>query len=102
MVEDDQDKFAFHVDLLGDKALIVDRTEQCVHIKKNSHDYVFAIADWRLTAEGHEFASALVKPTVLTTIKEKFQDEGFTAVIDVAKQIGVKLLEKKLNDLDVL
>jgi hypothetical protein len=54
---------------------------------------------WRLTANGHDFASALNKPDVLSTLKEKFKDEGISSVMDIAKQLAQKYLEKKLESL---
>jgi hypothetical protein len=53
---------------------------------------------WRITSEGYDFAAALNKPDVLSVIKEKFQKEGLSAVIDISKKIAVKQATKLLDE----
>ncbi|WP_323915636.1 hypothetical protein, partial [Aeromonas caviae] len=66
---------------------------------EREHDaYGVCIIPWRLTANGHDFASSLTKPGVLTTIKEKFKTEGLSVVIDIAKSMASKQAEKLLDE----
>ncbi|MCL1079878.1 hypothetical protein L2734_17210 [Parashewanella spongiae] len=53
---------------------------------------------WRITSEGYDFALALNKPSVLSVIKEKFQKEGLSAVIDISKKIVIKQANKLLEE----
>jgi hypothetical protein len=60
-------------------------------------EYYISVVPWRLTADGHDFASAITKPSVLIAIKNKFKTEGIGAVIEIAKKIAVKQAEKLLD-----
>jgi hypothetical protein len=53
---------------------------------------------WRITSEGYDFAAALNKPNVLSVIKDKFQKEGLSAVIDISKKIAAKQATKLLDE----
>lgn len=95
----DKNKLVFHIKILEDKKLIEGALrEKSLGIIKdfNSSKYIISVVPWRLTADGHDFAVSLNKPTVLTTIKEKFQTEGLSVVIDVVKTIVSKQAEKLL------
>ena len=58
----------------------------------------FSILPWRLTADGHDFASAITKPSVLQVVQEKFKSDGLAIVIDVVKKIVEKQAEKLIGD----
>jgi hypothetical protein len=55
----------------------------------------------RLTSLGIEFLRSLQEPKVLEVIMDRFKDEGFSAIIGISKQLGMKLLEKKLENIDI-
>jgi hypothetical protein len=51
-----------------------------------------------ITSEGYDFAAALNKSNVLSVIKDKFQKEGLSAVIDISKKIAAKQATKLLYE----
>lgn len=95
------DKFIFHIRLLSETHLISDEqgdsSLESLGILPTATNYVISIIPWRLTSEGHSFSSEITKPDILTTIKEKFKTEGFSMVVDVAKQLIQKEVEKRLG-----
>lgn len=95
----DDDKFVFHIEILVDKALIEgDLSDGSIGITRTfTGNYSVSIVPWRLTANGHDFAASITKPSVLATIKEKFKSEGISVVIDVAKKVAEKQAEKLLG-----
>jgi len=96
--EENEDKFVFHIKILQDKNLIASRTvTEDLGIKNINGEYLISIVPWRLTSDGHDFASAITKPSVLSTIKDKFKKEGFSIIIDIAKIMAVKQAEKLLD-----
>ena len=96
------DKFIFHIRLMSDKHLISDTygnsSMKSLGIISTMTDYVINITQWRLTADGHDFSSAITKPAILTTITEKFKEDGLSVVIDIAKQLVQKQAEKLLGE----
>jgi len=98
--EETEDKFVFHIEILRDKGLVsgVHGSDNSLGIKRIHGEYYISVVPWRLTADGHDFASAITKPNVLGAIKNKFKTEGIGAVIDIAKKIAVKQAEKLLDD----
>lgn len=99
--DDGEHRFVFHIEILVDKELIVSVLENPkIGIKRDGQgNYMISIVPWRLTADGHDFASALIKPTILAKVKEKFAKEGLSAVIDIVKKLGEKQAEKYLGEL---
>lgn len=101
-----EDKFFFHLQILTDRLMVSQEGKPpekglkalgfVFSLDGNCH---FGICNWRLTADGHDFAVDLNKPKVLEFIKTQLKEEGFSAVVDVAKSIGSKLLENKLKQL---
>ena len=95
------DKFIFHIRLLSEKHLISDEqgdsTLESLGFIPTMTGYVISIIPWRLTSEGHSFSSEITKPATLTTIKEKFKNEGFPVVVDILKQLTQKQLDKWLG-----
>ncbi|AAZ27648.1 DUF2513 domain-containing protein [Colwellia psychrerythraea] len=99
----DSDKFVFHMEIMADKNLVVGINitgDLCLrNFSKGYPDgYNIILVDWRLTADGHDFAAALTKPDILLTIKDKFRKEGLSAVIDVSKKIASKQVLKLLDE----
>ena len=93
-------KFVFHIEILVDKKLMEGALkDKSIGITRGfGGEYHVSVIPWRLTADGHDFAVSLNKPTVLTTIKEKFKTEGLSVVIDIAKTIASKQAEKLLGE----
>jgi hypothetical protein len=95
------DKFVFHIQIMAEKGLISngqgDSSFKSLGFIPLAIGFNIAITPWRLTANGHDFASAMNKAPVLSVIKEKFKDEGFSVVIDIAKQLANKQAEKFLE-----
>lgn len=92
-------KFVFHLEIMVDRKLIESCSKNGSMGIEREHDaYGVCIIPWRLTANGHDFASSLTKPGVLTTIKEKFKTEGLSVVIDIAKSMASKQAEKLLDE----
>ena len=99
LTSEDEHKFVFHLEIMADKNLI----ESCLQsdsmgIERSYDGYGVCVIPWRLTADGHDFASSLTKPGVLTTVKERFKTEGLSVVIDIAKSIASKQAEKLLDE----
>jgi hypothetical protein len=101
-LDEDSNKFFFHLILLEEQGLVAgsssDPSNIGVRFNGNTGDYMTWIAPLRLTSYGHEFADALAKPSVTEVIMDKFQKEGLSAVIDVAKKLAIKQTEKLLQD----
>ncbi|TOM48630.1 hypothetical protein CGH75_25490, partial [Vibrio parahaemolyticus] len=55
----------------------------------------------RLTTIGVEFLQSLNEPKVLEVIQDKFKNEGLSAVFDISKQLTMKILNKKLDSIDI-
>jgi len=99
IIGDDEHKFVFHIEIMVDRFLIASTLENgSIGIMRTNSGYAVGIVEWRLTAEGHDFAAALTKPSILDTIKGKFQQEGLSAVIDIAKKIVSKQAERLLEE----
>jgi len=105
-LDDEKSKnvFLHHLSILTDRLMISlkgkppEKGLQCLGIDfdLNGNTYT-ACFDWRLTADGHDFAVALNKPEVLEFIKTQLKEEGFSAVVDIVKTIVSKLWENKLK-----
>jgi hypothetical protein len=98
----DDDKFVFHIQIMAEKGLISnyrgDSSFEDLGFRwALGGDVHVSVLPWRLTSNGHDFASAMNKSDVLSDIKEKFKDEGLSVVIDVAKQIANKKAKELLG-----
>lgn len=97
--DDNEHRFVFHVEILADRALVTGALKDgSIGIRRSSHEYLISITPWRLTADGHDFAMALVKPAVLAKIKDQFQGEPLSTVIDIAKRLSEKQIDKLLAE----
>ena len=63
----------------------------------NADDYMVSPYPWRLTADGHDFATDIIKPEIKDTIISKFKSEGSRAIIDITKKLAIKRTEKLLE-----
>ncbi len=76
---EDEHKMVFHLEILFDKGVIQSLHEygkSGIHRSTHSDEYTISISDWRLTADGHDFASALSKPDVISEISSKFREQS--------------------------
>jgi hypothetical protein len=97
--DEGEHRFVFHIEILADKGLVVGGLDDgSIGIQRNSGEYLVSVIPWRLTADGHDFAAALVKPGILDRIKEKFQKEALSTVIEIAKKLAEKQAEKLLGE----
>jgi hypothetical protein len=100
---ENEHKFVFHIEILADKDLVrgagSDGSFGIQEFQEGQTEYYYVDVPWRLTAAGHDFAAALNKPTVMAIIKEKFQKEGLSAVIDITKSLVISQAEKRLAEI---
>ena len=95
----DEHKFVFHIEIMVDKRLIVGALKDGkIGINRTYNDYIISIVPWRLTADGHDLANAITKPSILAIIQNKFKQEGLSAVIGIAKKIAEKQALKLLEE----
>ncbi len=100
-IQKDESLFFFHIFILRDKGLLLGATRNPtdigVEFNGNANTYMTWITPIRLSADGHDFAEALSKPSIKEVIVEKFKDEGPSAVIGIAKSLLEKHAEKLLS-----
>jgi len=88
--------FVFHIEIMTDKNLIAPAGNTGMGIVRTLEgDYSTSIIPWRLTSDGHDFANALAKPSILERIQTSFKKEGISTVISISK----KLIEKQISKL---
>jgi len=102
-LRENESLFFFHIFILLDKGLLIgttsDPTNIGVKFNANANVYVQWDTPVRLTAQGHDFAEALSKPSIKEVIVNKFKDEGLSAVIGISKSLAEKHAEKLLGEL---
>ena len=102
--KDNEDKFVFHIRIMFDKNLIKtlsndNKTGINQAYRGDEYEYSISITEWRLSSEGHDFASAIVNKNILNTIKKQFKEEGLSTIIDISKKIMIKKANKLLDEL---
>lgn len=96
---DDEHRLVLHLRILKDMELLVpDGSYDGLGIEKLNDSYRILIRPWRLSAAGHDFATALTKPNVLERIRTQFNDEGVAVVVDLVKKLAMKQASKLLDD----
>lgn len=111
-LKDDGDyavKFVFHWHLIIENGLISSNISSICDLKEsgltpnpnNPMRFFINGKPIRLTNVGIEFLQSLSKPKVLEVIQEKFNSEGVSAVFDVSKQLAVKIMNEKLDGIDI-
>jgi hypothetical protein len=102
--ERDKQKLAHHLIIMEEKNLVTGASshrKMGIDLDYDGHKDFYEFSSgmsWRITSDGYDFAAALNKPHVLSTIKDNFQKEGISAVIDIAKKIAVKQAIKLLDE----
>ncbi len=98
--DDSVHQFVFHFELLDDQGFIEPAIETGgIGLQRTSHDYSWSIVPLRLTAKGHDFASALNKPGVLQELKTTFRDSGPTETVKAVFGLAGKAFDRKLKDI---
>ncbi|WP_045459994.1 DUF2513 domain-containing protein [Vibrio hyugaensis] len=101
-------KFIFHWHLIIENGLVSTNKKPIYDLEsggliaspQDPMQFMFVCPPIRLTNLGIELLSSLEEPRVLDVIVDKFKGEGFSAVIDISKQLGLKFLNKKLESID--
>lgn len=108
-VDDDSKKeFIFHWHLIVENGLVSTNKNPIYDLKSSGlvsspqapMKFMLVPPPIRLTSSGIEFLSSLEEPKVLDVIVNKFKGEGFSAIVDISKQLGMKVLSKKLESID--
>jgi hypothetical protein len=91
--------FFFHLEILDDLNVIENTTGRSgLGFKRcGSGQYTISIVPLRLTAKGHDFASALTKAGVLETLKTTFKNAGPAEMIKATFGIAAKITEAQLK-----
>ncbi|EJL6404769.1 MULTISPECIES: DUF2513 domain-containing protein [Vibrio harveyi group] len=104
LYEKDSQQLAHHLIIMEEKRLITGASSHGklgIDLEYSNGKDVYEFTSgmpWRITSEGYDFAAALNKPNVLRVIKEKFQKEGLSAVIEISKKIAIKQAAKLLDE----
>ena len=99
-VNDDVHKFVFHMEILEDQGFIEPAINtSSIGIKRISHTYSWSVIPLRLTASGHDFASALSKPGIIEELRSKFKDAGPGETVKAVFGLATKAFDRKLRDL---
>ncbi|MHB1676808.1 MAG: DUF2513 domain-containing protein [Sulfuriferula sp.] len=98
---EDENMFAFHMQILDDKYLIAQMDGGRGFGLRISLDgsYHWAALPLRLTAAGHEFAQALDNKEVWNTIKSNFKEASMDGLLTISKQLLEGFLQKKIDNL---
>ncbi|MGR3958446.1 DUF2513 domain-containing protein [Vibrio lentus] len=108
-VDDDSKKeFIFHWHLIVENGLVSTNKNPIYDLKSSGlvsspqapMKFMLVPPPIRLTSSGIEFLSSLEEPKVLDVIVNKFKGEGFSAIVDISKQLGMKVLSKKLESIN--
>jgi hypothetical protein len=91
--------FFFHLEILDDLSVIENTTDRSGLGFRRYGDgqYMISIVPLRLTANGHDFATALTKAGVLDTLKTTFKDAGPTEMIKATFGMASKIAEAQLK-----
>ena len=99
-LSDLNDEFLLHYEVLRDYGFIEGVEDPANIGLVNTDDGVLWIdAHIRLTAKGHEFATALNTPEIWTVLKEKFKEDSVDTLFNVSKELVVKFAKKKIEEI---
>tara|TARA_Y100001934_G_C12169997_1_gene686239 strand:- start:71 stop:544 length:474 start_codon:yes stop_codon:yes gene_type:complete len=93
-------KLIFHMEILADMNLIQSASgKPGIGFRCYGDSYSVAAMPLRLTADGHQFAADLNKPSVLETLKKTFKDAGPKEVVKLVFSMGRKITDNQLSKL---
>jgi len=99
-LEDINDDFLLHYEILRDYGFIEGiGNSYNIGLVQTNDGVCWCDENIRLTAKGHEFASALNQPEVWSILKEKFKENSIDTIFSTAKNIAKKIAAKKLENL---
>jgi len=91
-------KLIFHMEILADMNLLQSASgKPGIGFRCYGDSYSVAAIDLRLTADGHQFAADLNKPSVLETLKTTFKDSGPKEAVKLVFGIGRKITDNQLS-----
>ena len=95
------DKLVFHLEILADQNCLESALTKkgSIGFKRTGSGWNVSIIPLRLTANGHQFAADLTKPTVIEQLKTSFSDAGPNEAVKIAFSLSKQVLEKKLKQL---
>ncbi len=103
------EQFIFHWHLIVENGLISTNTAPVYDLEgsglvpsiQNPMNFLMNSKWIRLTTNGIDFLQSLQKPKVLEVIQDKFKNEGLSAVLDISKELATKLINKKLENINL-
>ncbi len=101
----DEDNFIFHMLLLCDEGLINSESgsdevgTRVFGMYKNSRGYTVSSLPLRLTMGGHEFVANLRNREVWSKLKSNLKDQGFSAIVTLAKGLAIGFAKKKVESI---
>jgi Hypothetical protein (DUF2513) len=100
-IDEDEEKFIFHMKILEDKKFIVSRDglENLGFVYGADNYLCFSDNYLRLTAQGHEFIEALNDAKVWESIKTNFKDSSIETLWSVSKQLLEGYAKTKVQDI---
>lgn len=99
-LSDLDDDFLLHYEILRDYGFIEGvESPSKIGLVTTDDSIIWYSAHIRLTAKGHEFASALNTPEIWSVLKEKFKQDSIDTLFNVSKELLVKVTKKKLEQI---
>ncbi|PHR54873.1 MAG: DUF2513 domain-containing protein [Robiginitomaculum sp.] len=98
-IEDDH-KLVFHIEILEDNNLIVESLKGSqLGIHGISNNYMINLTPWRLSSDGHDFASALDNKEFLMQLKSELKNAPFKVVFEGGQKLLSHYAKKQLDKL---
>ena len=98
-IENEQ-KLVFHIEILEDNKLIVESLKGSrLGIRGISDNYLINLTPWRLTSDGHDFASSLNNKEFLMQLKTELKNAPFKVVFDGGQKLLAHYAKKQLDKL---
>jgi hypothetical protein len=92
-----KNEFIFHLQVLSDQSFIEMENGSGLGFHKGADGNVsWSVAPLRLTAQGHDFISALRNKEVWNTLKSEFKDASIGTLWSVSKQLLEGYTKKKV------
>lgn len=94
------DEFILHYEVLRDYRFIegVENTQN-IGLISSDDGYDWIDVNIRLTANGHEFSSALKQSEIWKILKEKFKEDSIETLFNVSKELALIFAKGKIEKL---
>jgi len=97
---ENEHKFVFHLEILEDNNLIVESLKWSqLGIRGISDNYMVNLIPWRLTSDGHDFASSLDNKEFLLQLKTELKNAPFKVVFDGGQKLLTHYAKKQFDKL---